>query len=572
MKRLFIYLKEYRRECVLGPLFKLFEAALELFVPMIMASIIDRGIPSGDRGYLVRMCLILILLGAVGLLASVTAQYFAARAATGFAARLRRVLYIHIQGFSYGEMDRMGTATMITRMTSDINQVQSGVNLTLRLLLRSPFVVLGAFVMALLLDVQAGMIFAVVIPLLALVVFLIMRFCVPLYRRVQEHLDRVLGITRENLTGIRVLRAFRRESNEIQEFDSENRDLTTMQLRVGRVSALLNPLTYVIVNLGLVVLLYTGALRVDAGILTQGVLVALVNYLSQILVELIKFANMIVAVNKAVASGKRIASVLEVPSGLSSGQKHAADGPAVKFDRVSLTYKNSGEPAIRDISFQAEAGQTIGIIGGTGAGKTSLIRLIPRFYDATEGCVSVFGTDVKEYDLQELRSLVGIVPQKAVLFQGTIRENLLWGREDASEEDLWEALRIAQAKVFVQEKEDGLDALVEQGGKNFSGGQRQRLTIARALVRRPRILILDDSASALDFATDAALRSALRKMPDSPVIFLISQRTSSLLHADLILVMEDGVVVGQGTHEELLKTCEVYREIYESQFRKEGAK
>lgn len=597
MKKLLVYLKDYKKETVLAPLFKMLEASFELLVPLVVAAMIDVGIDGRDRPYVVKMSLIMVALGIIGLVCSITAQYFSAKAAVGFATRLRHSLFAHVQGLSFSEVDEVGTSTLITRMTSDINQVQSGVNLVLRLFLRSPFIVLGAMVMAFTIDVRAAMIFVVTIPLLSLVVFGIMLVSIPLYRKVQERLDRVLGITRENLSGVRVIRAFHREEAEKDRFEDGNDNLTHMQNFVGRISAFMNPVTYIIINGALIVLLYTGAVRVDAGILTQGQVVALVNYMSQILVELVKLANLIITVTKAVACGNRVQSVFEIANSQMAGQGDDSEGaskesgesdgssagaggqeagsntdtaPVVEFKNVSLTYRNAGGKSLTDISFTADRGETIGIIGGTGSGKTSLVHLIPRFYDATEGQVLVRGKDVKSYTLKELRERVGIVLQKAVLFQGTIRENLMWGKEDATEEELWEALSVAQAAEVVKGKEDGLEASVSQGGKNFSGGQKQRLTIARALVRKPEILILDDSASALDYATDARLRSSIRQMKDSPVVFIVSQRTSSIRHADKILVLDEGEVVGMGTHDQLLESCEVYREIYDSQYQTSG--
>lgn len=585
MKKLLIYLKSYKKESVLAPLFKMLEASFELLVPLVVAAMIDVGITNQDKPYIVRMSLIMVALGVIGLVCSITAQYFSAKAAVGFATKLRHGLFAHVQTLSFSEVDEIGTSTLITRMTSDINQVQSGVNLVLRLFLRSPFIVFGAMVMAFTIDLKAALIFVVTIPLLSIVVFGIMLVSIPLYKKVQERLDKVLGITRENLTGVRVIRAFHREEEEELRFGESNRSLTAMQNFVGRITAFMNPVTYVIINGALIVLLYTGALQVDAGILTQGEVVALVNYMSQILVELIKLANLIITVTKAVACGNRIQSVFEVQN---SQQLREFDPenrykeqesnftpptqeqvPVVEFRNVSLAYHNAGDKSLQDITFQAHRGETIGIIGGTGSGKTTLVNLIPRFYDATEGQVLIHGKNVKEYSISSLRKKIGIVLQKAVLFRGTIRENLLWGKEDADEGELKEALTIAQAIEVVEGKEDGLDANVSQGGRNFSGGQRQRLTIARALVRKPEILILDDSASALDYATDARLRSAIREMKERPVVFVVSQRTSSIRYADKIIVLEDGEAAGIGTHDELLKTCQVYREIYESQYQKE---
>ena len=567
MKKLLVYLKGYEKETVLAPLFKMLEALFELFVPLVMAAVIDVGIGGHDRGYVIRMCLVLIALGVIGLACSITAQYFAAKAATGFSTVLRRELFAHIQSLSYTEMDNLGTSTLITRMTSDINQVQSGVNLVLRLFLRSPFIVFGAMVMAFTVDVKAAMIFVVAIPMLSVVVFGIMIWTMPLYRRVQGVLDKVLGLTRENLTGVRVIRAFCLEEQEQTHFREKNECLTDMQKFVGKISGLMNPLTYIIVNGAVVVLLYTGAIRVDQGIITTGAVVALVNYMNQILVELVKLANLIINITKSVACGNRIQSVLEIPSSMKNGSDtNLARADEVVFDHVGLTYAQAGTESLTDIDFSAKAGQTIGIIGGTGSGKSSLVNLIPRFYDATAGAVKINGKNVKDFDLETLREMVGIVPQKAVLFKGTIEDNLRWGKKDATEEELWEALETAQAAEFVRERADGLQAKIDQGGKNLSGGQRQRLTIARALVVHPGILILDDSASALDFATDAALRKALREMKGNPIVFIVSQRTSSIRHADQIIVLDDGMVAGIGTHQELLENCPVYQEIHYSQF------
>jgi ABC-type multidrug transport system fused ATPase/permease subunit len=567
MKKLLVYLKGYEKETVLAPLFKMLEALFELFVPLVMAAVIDVGIGGHDRGYVIRMCLVLIALGVIGLACSITAQYFAAKAATGFSAVLRRELFAHIQSLSYTEMDNLGTSTLITRMTSDINQVQSGVNLVLRLFLRSPFIVFGAMIMAFTVDVKAAMIFVVAIPMLSVVVFGIMIWTMPLYRRVQGALDKVLGLTRENLTGVRVIRAFCLEEQEQTHFREKNERLTDMQKFVGKISGLMNPLTYIIVNGAVVVLLHTGAIRVDQGIITTGAVVALVNYMNQILVELVKLANLIINITKSVACGNRIQSVLEIPSSMKNGSDtNLARADEVVFDHVGLTYAQAGTESLTDIDFSAKAGQTIGIIGGTGSGKSSLVNLIPRFYDATAGAVKINGKNVKDFDLETLRKMVGIVPQKAVLFKGTIEDNLRWGKKDATEEELWEALETAQAAEFVRERADGLQAKIDQGGKNLSGGQRQRLTIARALVGHPGILILDDSASALDFATDAALRKALREMKGNPIVFIVSQRTSSIRHADQIIVLDDGMVAGIGTHQELLENCPVYQEIHYSQF------
>lgn len=574
MNKLFVYLKEYKKETILGPLFKLLEASFELFVPLVVASMIDVGIKTGDTGYIIRMCLVLIALGVIGLVCSITAQYFAAKAAVGFVKKIRHALFRHIQSLSYTELDTFGASTMITRMTSDVNQVQNGTNLTLRLLLRSPFVVFGAMVMAFTIDWKAAMVFVVTIPLLCIVVFGIMLVSIPLYRKVQARLDRLLGITRENLTGVRVLRAFCKENEEIAEFEERNEALTGVQKFVGRISALMNPVTYIIINLAVVALIWTGAIRVEAGILTQGMVIALYNYMSQILTELVKMANLIINITKAVACGNRIASVFEITSSqqqASASPEKPESAPEVEFRNVSLQYKGAGEDSLSGLSFSVRPGETIGVIGGTGSGKTSLVNLIPRFYDATGGEVLVRGANVQSYPLEELRSMIGVVPQKAVLFQGTVRENLKWGNPDATDDELWDALASAQAQEVVESKKGGLDFEIEQAGRNLSGGQRQRLTIARALVRRPRILILDDSSSALDFATDAALRKSIRELPYSPTVFLVSQRASSIQYADKIIVLDDGEAVGIGTHEELLRDCAVYQEIYNSQFRKEDA-
>lgn len=572
MKKLFIYLKDYKKETILGPIFKLLEALLELMVPIVMADIIDKGIANKNAAYIVRMSLLLVCLGIVGLAFSITAQYFAAKASVGFVKKLRHALFKHIQSLSYSELDSLGTSTMVTRMTSDMNQVQNGMNLTLRLLLRSPFVVFGSMVMAFTIDVKSALVFAASIPVLSVVVFGIMLWCIPLYKKVQERLDKVLGITRENLTGVRVIRAFCKENEEIAEFTKRNQLLTKAQKYVGRVSALMNPITYIIINLSIAYLIWVGALQVQHGIITQGAVVALYNYMSQILVELIKLANLIINITKSVACGNRIQAVLEIESTLESGnvEEMAPSDAAVEFSNVSLRYNKGGEDALSDISFKVCKGDTIGIIGGTGSGKSSLVNLIPRFYDATEGEVLVNGLNVKKYKLDTLRNIIGMVPQKAVLFKGTVRENMKWGRKDASDEEIYEALDIAQAREIVDRKEGRLDYVIEQGGRNLSGGQKQRLTIARALVRKPQILILDDSASALDFATDAALRKALRDMDSNPTVFIVSQRTSSIQHADNIIVLDDGKIAGMGTHSQLLEGCQVYKEIYESQFKKEG--
>lgn len=574
MKKLLKYITEYRKECILGPLFKLLEACFDLTVPLVMSWLIDRGISQNDVPYIWKMGGLLLILAAIGLTCSITAQYFAAKAAVGFATKLRHAIFKHIESLSFTEMDEAGTSMMITRMTSDINQVQSGTNLALRLFLRSPFIVFGAAVMAFTIDVKAALVFAVVIPLLALVVFGIMLITMPMYQKVQEHLDRLLGVTRQNLSGVRVIRAFNKEQAERESFGRENDLLTRMQLFVGRISALMNPVTYIMINGALVALIWTGAVRIDMGTLKQGQIVALINYMSQILVELVKMANTIIMSTKCVACGNRIQALLEVESSLEDGSQSFEENgqevtPArVEFDHVSLTYKGAGGESLEDITFTAEPGKTIGIIGGTGSGKSSLVHMIPRFYDATEGSVRINGQDVKSYRMDDLRQHIGIVMQKAVLFHGTIRENIRWGAPEATDEQINEALELAQAAEVVAGKPEGLDYEIEQGGRNLSGGQRQRFTIARALVRKPSVLILDDSASALDFATDAKLRKALAGLKSTSTIFIVSQRTSSIQQADKILVLDDGKLVGMGTHEELLKNCSVYKEIYDSQFKK----
>ena len=586
MKKLLVYLKDYKKESVLGPLFKLLEATFELIVPLVMAAIIDTGVATGDKSYIMKMCMVLVLLAVIGLTCSVTAQYFAAKAAVGFATKLRHALFAHIESLSFTEMDTVGTATLITRMTSDVNQVQNGVNLVLRLFLRSPFIVFGAMVMAFTIDVKAALVFVVTIPLLSVVVFGIMLISSPLYKKVQSALDNVLGITRENLTGSRVIRAFNKEEDETVHFNENNDLLTRAQIYVGKISALMNPLTYVIINGAIVVLVWTGAVRVDNGYITQGEVVALINYMSQILVELVKLANLIININKSIACGNRIQSIFEMHPSITDGSDRKVDEVqtdtadrseeaeyAVEFSHVGLTYAGAGDESLTDIDFKVKKGETIGIIGGTGSGKSSVVNLIPRFYDVTSGFIKVDGKDVKDYPLEELRGKIGTVLQKAVLFHGTIRENLKWGNPDATEEDLNRAITVAQAKEFVDNKEGGLDFEVEQGGKNLSGGQRQRLTIARAVVRKPEILILDDSASALDFATDAALRKAICEMEGETTVFIVSQRAASIQQADRIVVLDDGKIVGLGTSEELLESCEVYQEIYNSQFKKqEGGK
>lgn len=610
MKELLKYIKDYKKECVLGPLFKLLEACFDLTVPIVMAKIIDEGIAKSDSHFILVYGGVLILLAAVGLLSSITAQYFAAKAAVGFATNLRHGLFKHIESLSFTEMDTVGISTLITRMTSDINQMQSGVNMALRLFLRSPFIVFGAAVMAFTVDVKAAIVFAVVIPILAVVVLGIMAVSMPLYRKVQAGLDGILGRTRQNLTGVRVIRAFDKEEAEKEDFNNENQILTNLQLLVGKISALTNPVTYIFLNVALVVLLYVGAIRVDGGLLTQGKVIALVNYMSQILVELIKLANTIVLSTKAVACGNRIQSVFEMKPSIMDdfvsddeefGSMKKSDnaesskltdeenvlgfekelinksadsiskGAEVVFENVDLTYKGAGDKSLENISFTAPAGSTIGIIGGTGSGKSSLVNLIPRFYDATAGKVLIDGKNVKDYKVSEVRSIVGIVMQKAVLFKGSIRENMKWGNDKATDDEINFALENAQAAEIVSGKEGGLDYMIEQSGRNLSGGQKQRFTIARALVRRPKVLILDDSASALDFTTDAKLRKSLKQLGYEPTTFIVSQRTSSIKHADMILVLDDGKVVGKGTHDELLENCEVYHEIYMSQFKDKKA-
>lgn len=574
MKQILKYLKEYKKECICAPLFKLLEASFELIVPLVMAAIIDNGITASDKPYIWKMGGVLVLLAAVGLVSSVTAQYFAAKAAVGFSTKLRHILFEKIESLSFSKMDTVGTSTLITRMTSDINQVQSGVNLVLRLFLRSPFIVFGAMAMAFTVNVRAAMVFVVTIPLLSIVVFSVMAASLPLYKKVQSSLDTVLSHTRENLEGTRVIRAFNKQNDEIDSFNRDNELLTNMQQVVGRISALTNPLTFIIINIATIAVIVSGGKQVYAGILTQGEVVALVNYMSQILVELIKLANLIVQVTKAVACGNRIADVLSIPSKLPEKNPKligAKDGaPEVEFDHVCMTYEGAADETLTDISFTVQKGQTIGIIGGTGSGKSSLVNLIPRFYDATKGTIRIQGNDINDYDAVQLRDKIGVVMQKAVLFAGTIADNLRWGKNDATEEEMWKALDIAQATEVVKGKEGGLDHMIEQGGKNLSGGQKQRLTIARAVVKDPDILILDDSASALDFATDASLRAALKNMHGDKTIFIVSQRTSSIQFADNIIVLDDGQMVGFGPHEELLETCETYKEIYDSQFKKES--
>ena len=582
MKTLLAYLKGYKKESILAPLFKMLEASFELFVPLVMAAIIDVGIANQDKPYIVKMCFVLIALGIIGLVCSITAQYFAAKAATGVGTGIRHGLFEHIQKFTFTEMDQLGTSTLITRMTSDINQIQSGVNLVLRLFLRSPFIVFGAMIMAFTVDVKAALVFVVTIPLLSLIVFGIMLVTMPMYKKVQADLDQVLLATRENLTGARVIRAFNKEEDETKRFENANQILTDAQKYVGRISGMMNPLTYIIVNGAIIALIYVGAVRVDIGDLTQGQVVALINYMSQILVELVKLANLIISVTKAAACLNRVESVLAVKPDMNEGDVRWKSNssetdwdlnnkiPVVEFSHVSLTYKGTSDTSLSDINFCAKKGQTIGIIGGTGSGKSSLVNLIPRFYDATDGTVKINGRDIKEYQTENLREHIGVVLQKAVLFKGSIADNLRWGKEDATEQEMYEALDISQAREFVDTKQGGLEFQIEQGGRNLSGGQKQRMTIARALVRKPEILILDDSASALDFATDAALRKSIKEMKNQPTVFIVSQRAASIQYADQIIVLDDGAMAGIGTHEELLKDCPVYQEIYYSQFPKEA--
>jgi len=603
MRHLLVYLKDYKKESILAPLFKMLEALFELFVPLVMALIIDNGIANGDKGYIVKMCTLMVALAIIGLVCSISAQFFAAKAAVGFSTKLRHELFHHIQNLSFTEMDTIGTSTLITRMTSDVNQVQAGVNLVLRLFLRSPFIVFGAMIMAFTINAEEAFIFVITIPVLSIVVFGIMFISMPMYKKVQANLDKVLGITRQNLTGARVIRAFGNEKNEIKHFQDSNQTLTNIQKYVGKISGLMNPITYVIINVAIIALIWHGALKVDAGNITQGQLIALVSYMSQILVELVKLANLIITVTKALACANRIEDIFEIESSMKINHKEInhkeiksvskdeckmvagnedlitdnrvveskklserqLDFVSVEFKHVSLTYKNAGEESLTDLNFKIKNGQTVGIIGGTGSGKSSIVNLIPRFYDATKGAVLINGIDVKEYSLEELRDKIGVVMQKAVLFKGTIRENLLWGNKDATEDEINQALIISQAKEFVDKKSEGLESFVDQGGKNLSGGQKQRLTIARAIIKDPEILILDDSASALDFATDANLRKAIQEMDYAPTVFIVSQRASSIQQADQIIVLDDGSVVGIGTHNELIKNCDVYQEIYFSQ-------
>ena len=572
MKKLLVFLRDYKKESIIAPLFKMLEALFDLLVPLVVASIINKGIKYGDKTYIYQMCGVLILLAVVGLVCALCAQYFAAKAAVGFAAKLRHALFEHIQSLSFTELDTQGTSALMNRMTSDVNQLQNGVNMALRLLLRSPFIVFGAMIMAFTVNVQAAFTFVVVIPVLFMIVFGIIYATLPLYRKVQERLDQVLRRTRENLSGVRVIRAFHREDEEIESFRGDNEMLKKEQLFVGKISALMNPLTYVVINLGVIALLWNGGVKVSVGAMEQGDVVALLDYMSQILVELVKLANTVVLLTRALASGRRVAGVLEVNSSMEFPEV-TADLPQVAegeeiigFSHVDLTYAGAGDKSLEDVTFSIKKGQTVGIIGGTGSGKTSLVHLIPRFYDATGGEVRIGGRDIRTYSKQQLCDMVGIVMQKAVLFQGTIRENLLWGKKDATEEELWKALTIAQAKEIVEGKADGLEEKIEQGGRNLSGGQRQRLAIARTLVGQHPILILDDSSSALDYATDARLRMAIADLDPKPTVLIVSQRAASILYADLIIVMDDGKVVGQGTHEQLLENCPVYREIYDSQF------
>ena len=573
MGKLLRFLKGYEKESIFGPLFKLLEATLELLVPLIVASLIDVGIANRDLGYVIKMFVFLVVLGIVGLAFSLTAQFFAAKAAVGFVKKVKHALFKHMEELSYTEIDKLGTSAMVNRMTSDMNQMQSGMNMSLRLLLRSPFVVAGAFIMAWTIDGQAAKVFGITILGLTVIVYGIMLITIPLYRKVQQKLDGVLAATRENLVGVRVIRAFGLEEEEKKDFIGKHSELTKGQKFVGSISALTNPLTYVVVNLGIAVLIWNGAIQVESGILTQGAVVALYNYMAQILEELVKLANMIVLLTKMVASGNRIQGVLDMKSSQEFPQETQVEErkemPCIVFENVGLKYAGAGEESLSNINFQVKKGQVVGVIGGTGSGKTSLVNMIPRFYDATSGAVYIDGIDVKKYKKDEIREKVGVVPQKAVLFKGTIRDNICWGKAGAEEEEIWQALRIAQAEEIVQKKENKLDFMIAQNGRNLSGGQRQRLTIARALVRKPEILILDDSASALDYATDANLRKALQEMEDKPTIFIVSQRTVSIQHADLVLVLDDGEMVGMGTHEELLKSCETYQEIYASQFKKE---
>ncbi|MEA4972217.1 MAG: ABC transporter ATP-binding protein [Candidatus Metalachnospira sp.] len=574
MKKLLIYLKDYKKESILAPLFKMLEAIFELFVPLVMSNVIDVGIANSDKSYVIKMCMVLIMLGIIGLACSITAQYFAAKAACGFATKLRHSLFKHIESLSFSEMDTIGTSTLITRMTSDINQVQNGVNMALRLFMRSPFIVFGSMIMAFTINAKAALIFFVVIVLLFAVVFGIMHISIPLYKNVQSRLDDVLRLTHENLTGARVIRAFHKEDEETKQFEENNISLSKLQMHVGKISALMNPITYTIINIAIIAILWTGAIQVNAGTLSQGNVVALVSYMTQILNELIKFANLIVLINKSVACGNRIQYVFEIKNSLVEAENpiyktDCASDIVVSFEHVSLRYKNSAQDALTDIDFSIHKGETVGIIGGTGSGKSSVVNMIPRFYDATEGEVKINGINVKDYDVDSLRKIIGVVMQKAVLFKGTIKDNLSWGKADANESEIIDALNVAQAKEILENKKCGIDSEVAQGGKNFSGGQKQRLTIARAIIRKPEILILDDSASALDYATDAALRKAIREMENSPTVFIVSQRASSIQYADKIIVLDDGKIAGIGTHDSLIESCHVYQEIYYSQFSKD---
>lgn len=571
VKKLLKYFKGYTLQCILGPLFKLLEASFELLIPLVVASIIDVGIKNGDKPYIIKMCIIMAALGLIGLICSVTAQYFAARAAVGFTKKLRHALFDKIQSFSYAKLDKLGTATVITRMTSDMNQVQTGVNLTLRLLLRSPFVVLGAMVMAFTIDVKSALIFAAAIPVLSIIVFGIMLISIPLYKKVQSRLDEVTQTTRENLTGARVIRAFALEDREKATFENKNDGLTAVQRFVGRVSALMNPMTYAIINAATVWLIYTGALRVNSGVLSSGEVVALYNYMSQILIELIKFASLIINITKSVACARRIGDILEISGSEHTGSMPMKKGGDIEFKNVSLRYDEAGDNTLTNISFKVKSGQTVGIIGGTGSGKSSLTNLIPAFYRASSGEILINGQNINDIDTDSLRKNVAVVPQRAVLFSGTIRDNMRWGNAKATDEEIYKALETAQATDIIKSKENGLDSIIEQGGRNLSGGQRQRLTIARALTKNADILILDDSSSALDFATDAKLRAALKSIDNKPTVFIVSQRTSSIKHADIIIVLDDGYAVGIGTHSQLLESCDVYREIYDSQYKKESS-
>lgn len=575
MKKLWVYLRDYKKECILAPLFKMLEASFELVVPLVVAALIDTGIANKDTSYIFKMCMLLIVLAIIGLICSVTAQYFSAKAAIGFGTGLRHDLFKHLMGLSFTEIDGVGTSTMITRMTSDVNQAQNGVNMVLRLFLRSPFVVFGSMVMAFTIDVKVAWIFVIAIILLSFIVFGVMLINIPMLKTVQKKLDSVLGSTRENLTGVRVIRAFCKEQEEVDHFKVQNEALATAQKKAGKISALMNPLTYVIINLAIVVLIGVGAIQVDKGLLTQGQVVALYNYMSQILVELIKLASLMITINKSIACGNRIVSVLEIKPSMEEGDKQDIEKvsgqeniPVVAFENVSLTYQGASEPSLSDINFKVWQGQTVGIIGGTGSGKTSLVHMITRFYDATEGEVLIKGTNIKKYKQKALRDQIGIVMQKAVLFKGDLSSNLKWGKKDAKVEEMLEAMQTAQGEEIVEQK-GGLEAEIQQGGKNLSGGQRQRISIARALIKKPSILILDDSTSALDFATDAKLRQAIKKLSYKPTVFIVSQRAASIQYADVIIVLEDGKMVGKGTHKELLEGCQVYREIYDSQFRKE---